>query len=113
MDFFFYVPIEKENKKHDLLFATGVDAFSSESDSLLVGSLKHLEGQAEGETGTLKSVEVGRGGDAKTGVFSLKDSLRGEPSEGRLYLGGEPWRDSGRLHPFSSPGRGGGTKWVN
>lgn len=83
-----------------------MDTFSSASDSALVGSFKHLgEGHVEDEMGILKSAEVGRGGDAKTGAFSLKDNLRGEPSEGRLCLGGEPRTDGGRLHPFSSPGR--------
>lgn len=75
----------------NLLFAAGVDAFSGAPDSAFVDSFKHLgEGQVEDETGPLKSVEVGRGGDLKTGVFSLKLSLRGEPSGGRLCLGGEP-----------------------
>lgn len=73
--------------KRNLLFAAEVDTFSGTSDSSLVGSLKHLgEGQVEDKTGTLKSVEV----DVRTGVFSLKDNLRGEPSTGRLCLGGEP-----------------------
>lgn len=69
--------------EQNLLFVTGVDNFSDASDSALVRSFKSLGDK----TGT---VEVGRGGDAETGVFSLKDSLRGEPSEARLCLGGEP-----------------------
>lgn len=81
-----------------------MDTFSGAADSAFVGSFKNLgEGQVGDETGTLKAAEVGRGGDLKIGVFSLKLSLRGEPSEGRLCLGGEAWRDCGRLHPFSSP----------
>lgn len=87
-----------------VLLATGVGALSGASDSALAGSFKHLgEGQTAGEMGTLKSTGAARGGDVKTGVFSLKDSLRGEPSEGHLCLGGEPSKDCGRLHLFSSP----------
>lgn len=51
----------------------------------------------------LRLAEVGRSGDLNIGMFSLKDSLRGEPREGRLCLGGEPKSDAGMLHPFSSP----------
>lgn len=68
-----------------------METFSGTSDSALVGSFKHLgEEQFKDEIGTLRPAELALGGDVKTGVFSLKTSLRGEPSEGRLCLGGEP-----------------------
>lgn len=56
-----------------------------------------------GDRGIFGEDGVGRGGEEKTGVFSLKDSLRGEHRGAQRCLGGEPSIEGKRLHPFSSP----------
>lgn len=61
------------------------------------------DGREIGVRGIFGEDGVGRGGEEKTGVFSLKDSLRGEHRGAQRCLGGEPSIEDGRLHPFSSP----------
>jgi len=60
------------------------------------------DGREIGDRGIFGEDGVGRGGE-KTGVFSLKDSLRGEHRGAQRCLGGEPSTEAGRLQPFSSP----------
>lgn len=63
------------------------------------------DGREMGDRGTLCEDRIGRGGEERTGVFSLKDSLRGEHRGAQRCLGGEPSMEAGRLQPFSSPVR--------
>lgn len=61
------------------------------------------DGREIGDRGIFGEDSVGRGGEEKIGVFSLKDSLRGEHRGAQRCFGGDPSIEAGRLQPFSSP----------
>lgn len=70
------------------------------------------DGREMGDRGILFEDGTWWGGEERTGVFSLKDSLRGEHRGAQRCLGGEPSIEAGRLQPFSSPGKP-NTLWIN